>query len=217
MKAFFDVLEQLYKKVLLGATLENENHDYIFYLNPASLDQDCLTATSSECPNPDGVQDKHQPSSANLPTISVVPVCLKKHLPICSTREVVLLQLTVIKVMITRILSVETDFRAKEKYRDIITILLKSSDIDSKLTCMFQDSDKLLCYMAAKCLALLLYFQLKEKITLSNSWIAFCQKNLSEYPENEKAIYCLWTLTVMIKEIFKDSCSQKTGTNYGSP
>ena len=133
MKAFFDVLEQLYKKVLLGATLENENHDYIFYLNPASLDQDCLTATSSECPNPDGVQDKHQPSSANLPTISVVPVCLKKHLPICSTREVVLLQLTVIKVMITRILSVETDFRAKEKYRDIITILLKSSDIDSKL------------------------------------------------------------------------------------
>ncbi|XP_027978604.1 protein Lines homolog 1 isoform X1 [Eumetopias jubatus] len=210
MKAFFDVLEQLYRKVLLGATLENENHDYIFYLNPSSLDQDCSTAPSSECPDPHGVQDKHQPSSANLATISVVPVCLKKHSPICSAREVMLLQLTVIKVMITRILSVETDFRAKEKYRDIIKILLKSSDIDSKLTCMFQNSDKLLSHMAAKCLALLLYFQLREKITFSNSWIAFCQKNLSEYPENEKAVYCLWTLTVIIKEIFKDTCSQKT-------
>ncbi|XP_077935087.1 protein Lines homolog 1 isoform X2 [Halichoerus grypus] len=163
MKAFFDVLEQLYKKVLLGATLENENHDYIFYLNPASLDQDCSTAASSECPNPHGVQDKHQPSSANLATISAVPVCLKKHSPIRSAREVILLQLTVIRVMINRILSVETDFRAKEKYRDIIKVLLKSSDIDSKLTCMFQNSDKLLSHMAAKCLALLLYFQLREK------------------------------------------------------
>ncbi|EFB25946.1 hypothetical protein PANDA_011722, partial [Ailuropoda melanoleuca] len=210
MNAFFDVLEQLYKKVLLGATLENENHDYIFYLNPASLDHDCSTSTSSECPKPHGVQDKHQPSSASVATISVVPVCLQKYSPIYSTREIMLLQLTVIKVMVTRILSVETDFRAKEKYRDIIKILLKSSDIDSKLTCMFQSSDKLLSHMAAKCLALLLYFQLREKITFSNSWIAFCQKNLSEYPENEKAVYCLWTLTVIIKEIFKDTCSQKT-------
>lgn len=133
MNAFFDVLEQLYKKVLLGATLENENHDYIFYLNPASLDHDCSTSTSSECPKPHGVQDKHQPSSASVATISVVPVCLQKYSPIYSTREIMLLQLTVIKVMITRILSVETDFRAKEKYRDIIKILLKSSDIDSKL------------------------------------------------------------------------------------
>ncbi|XP_004759892.1 protein Lines homolog 1 isoform X1 [Mustela putorius furo] len=210
MKAFLDILEQLYKKVLLGVTLENENHDYIFYLDPASLNQDCSTMTSLECPNPHGVQDKHQPSSANLATISVLPMCLEKHSPIGSAREIVLLQLTVIKVMITRILSVETDFRAKEKYRDVIKILLKSSDIDSKLTCMFQDSDKLLSHMAAKCLALLLYFQLREKITFSNSWIAFCQKNLSEYPENEKAGYCLWTLTFIIKEIFKDTCSQKT-------
>ncbi|CAD7682168.1 unnamed protein product [Nyctereutes procyonoides] len=112
--------------------------------------------------------------------------------------------------MITRILSVETDSHAKEKYRDVIKILLKSSYIDSKLTCMFQNSDKLLCHMAAKCLGLLLYFQLREKATLSNSWVAFCQKNFSEYPENEKAVYCLWTLTVIIKEIFKDTCAQET-------
>ncbi|XP_047622802.1 protein Lines homolog 1 isoform X4 [Phacochoerus africanus] len=127
-----------------------------------------------------------------------------------STREVVLLQLTVIRVMITRILSVETELHAKEKYRDIIKLLLQSSDIDSKLTCMFQNSDKLLSHMAAKCLALLLYFQLKEKVTLSNSWISFCQKNLSEYSESDEVVYSLWILTAVIKEIFRDTCSQKT-------
>lgn len=133
MKAFFEVLEQFYKKVLLGATLENESQEYIFYLNPAVLAQDCSTAASPECSNHRGVQGRHQPPSTTLGTISVVPVCLKRHSPTCSAREIMLLQLTVIKVMITRILSVETDFHAKEKYRDIITILLKSSDIDSTL------------------------------------------------------------------------------------
>ncbi|XP_004431949.1 PREDICTED: protein Lines homolog [Ceratotherium simum simum] len=210
MKAFFEVLEQLYKKVLFGATLESDSHDYIIYLNPAFSDQDCSTTASSECSDTLGVQGKCQPSSLSVATISVAPVCLQRCPEMSSARETVLLQLTVIKVMVTRILSVETEFHAKEKYREIIKILLKSSDVDSKLTCMFQNSDKLLCHMAAKCLALLLYFQLREKITLNNSWISFCQKNLSEYSESDKVVYCLWTLTAVIKEIFKDTCSQKT-------
>nr|XP_031296329.1 protein Lines homolog 1 isoform X1 [Camelus dromedarius]XP_031296330.1 protein Lines homolog 1 isoform X1 [Camelus dromedarius]XP_031296333.1 protein Lines homolog 1-like isoform X1 [Camelus dromedarius] len=205
MKAFLDILEQLYRKILLGATLENDSHDYVFYLSLAFSDQDC-----SDCSDNLDVEGVHRPSSVHLATVSIAPVCLKRHSQMSSTREVMLLQLTVIKVMITRTLSVETEFHAKEKYRDIIKILLKSSDIDSKLTCMFQNSDKLLSHMAAKCLALLLYFQLREKITLSNSWIAFCQKNLSEYPERDKALYCLSTLTIVMKEILKDTCSQKT-------
>ncbi|XP_030786049.1 protein Lines homolog 1 isoform X2 [Rhinopithecus roxellana] len=211
MKVFCEVLEQLYKKVLLGVTLENDSHDYIFYLNPGVSDQDCSTATSLEWANTYGIQGRHQPISVGVAPIAVAPACLKTNSRMSSSREVMLLQLTVIKVMTTRILSVKTEFHAKEKYRDIIKILLESAKVDSKLIYMFQNSDKLLCHMAAQCLALLLYFQLREKITLSNSWIAFCQKNLSEYSESNKAIYCLWTLTAIIKEIFKDSCSQKTG------
>ncbi|XP_061250214.1 protein Lines homolog 1 isoform X2 [Bos javanicus] len=210
METFFEALEQLYKKVLLGATLENDSHDYIFYLYPAFSDQDCSTTTSSDCSNAPDVQDKQEPSSVSLPSFSVAPMCLQRHSQMSSAREIMLLQLTVIKVMITRILSVETEFHAKEKYRDIIKILLKSSDIESQLTCMFQNSEKLLSHMAAKCLALILYFQLKEKITLSNSWISFCQKNISEYSESNKVVYCLWILTFVIKEIFKDTSSQKT-------
>ncbi|KAF6078010.1 lines-like protein 1 [Phyllostomus discolor] len=48
------------------------------------------------------------------------------------------------------------------------------------------------------------------QITLSNSWITFCQRNLCEYSENEEVVYCLYTLTAVIKEIFKDTRSQKT-------
>ncbi|KAM9183186.1 protein Lines homolog 1 [Dugong dugon] len=210
MKAFCEVLEQIYKKVLLGASLENDSHDYIFYLNPTFPDQDFSTVTSLEWSNTQGIQDTHQPCSVNLAAISVAPVCLKTSSWMSSTREIALLQLTVIKVMITRILSTETEFHAKEKYRVVIKILLRSSEVDSKLICMFQNSDKLLSHMAAECLALLLYFQLREKVTLSNSWITFCQKNLSEYSESDKVVYCLWTLAVVIKEIFKDTCSQKT-------
>ncbi|KAI4535605.1 hypothetical protein MG293_014831 [Ovis ammon polii] len=210
MKTLFEVLEQLYKKILLGATLENDSHDYVFYLYPAFSDQGCSTTTSSDCSNALDVQDKQEPSSVSLPTFSVAPVCLQRYSQMSSTGEIMLLQLTVIKVMITRILSVETEFHAKEKYRDIIKILLKSSDIESQLTCMFQNSEKLLSHMAAKCFALILYFQLKEKITLSNSWISFCQKNISEYSESNKVVYCLWIVTFVIKEIFKDTSSQKT-------
>uniref|UniRef100_A0A2K6GEG9 Lines homolog 1 n=1 Tax=Propithecus coquereli TaxID=379532 RepID=A0A2K6GEG9_PROCO len=209
MKAFYEVLEQLYKKVLLGATLENDSHHYIFYLNPAFSDQDCSTTTSLEWTNTFGIQDKHQLSSVKVAPISVAPVRLKSTSQMDVAREVKLLQLTVMEVMITRILSVETEFHAKEKYRDIIKILLESAEVDTKLISMFQNLDKLLSHMAAKCLALLLYFQLKEKIILSNSWITFCQKNLSEYSESDKVIYCLWTHTAVIKEIFKDTCSQK--------
>lgn len=137
MKAFFEVLEQLYKKVLLGATLENDSHDYVFYLYPAFSDQDCSASTSSDCSNARDVQGKQEPSSVSLPTLSVAPVCLQRHSQMSSTQEITLLQLTVIRVMITRILSVETEFHAKEKYRDIIKILLKSSDIESQLVSPF--------------------------------------------------------------------------------
>jgi hypothetical protein len=30
-------------------------------------------------------------------------------------------------------------------------------------------------------------------------------------------VHCLWTLTVVIKEILKDTCSQKIGMDYIAP
>ncbi|XP_054569379.1 protein Lines homolog 1 isoform X2 [Eptesicus fuscus] len=205
MKDSFEVLDQLYKKVLVGATLENDTQDYIRYLHPAFPDHDGSGTASSQRAIALGVEGKCQPPPVHSATVPVAPAPWKS-----SARDLTLLRLTVIQVMVSRVLSEETEFRAKEKYREILTILLKSSDLDSQLICTFQDSDKLLSHVTAKCLAWLLYFQLREKITLSNSWIAFCQKSLSEYSESDKVVYCLWTLTAVIKEIFKDTCSQKS-------
>ncbi|XP_036909636.1 protein Lines homolog 1 [Sturnira hondurensis] len=205
MEESLEILEQLYKKVLLGAALERDNLDYVCYLHPTWPDQGSPTARPSACSHTPGARGKcQQPPTSSRPT-SAAAVGLKT-----GAWETALLQLTVVQVMVTRTLSVETAFHAKERYREIIKILLQSSDFDSKLTCMFQSSDKLLGHMAAKCLASLLYFRLKEKITLSNFWLAFCQKNLSEYSENEGGVYCLYTLTAVLKEILKGTCSQKT-------
>ncbi|XP_051678906.2 protein Lines homolog 1 isoform X2 [Oryctolagus cuniculus] len=210
MIASCEVLEQLYKTVLLGATLESDSHDYICHLTPAVAGQGGPSTTSAEWSDACGDQDRRQPSSVRLAPVPTAPVCWTTSSQRSSARETVLLQLTVIQVMLARVFSISIESRSKEKYRDVIKTLLQSAEVDSKLICMFQNSDKLLSHMAAKCLALLLYFQLREKIPLSDSWIAFCQKHLSEYPESDKAVYCLSTLTVVIKEILKDTSSQKT-------
>ncbi|XP_008847754.1 protein Lines homolog 1 isoform X1 [Nannospalax galili] len=213
MEAFFKVLDQLYKKVLLGATLENDIHGYMFYLNPELSEQACCTASlawSNSNGKVGGVPGQPRLSSSEVITIPEPGECAERHSQMSRAREVKLLQLTVMNVMLTRVLSSETETRAKEEYREITGVLLQSAEIDSKLICMLQNPDKLLSHMAAKCLASLLYFQLREKITLSNSWIAFGQKHLSEYSESDAVVHFLWISTVVIKEILKDTCSQKT-------
>ncbi|XP_015424595.1 PREDICTED: protein Lines homolog 1 [Myotis davidii] len=160
MKDFLEVLDQLYKKVLVGATLEKDTRDYLCCLRPACSDHSSSGTASSRRAVTLGDQGRRQPSPVHPSPVPVAPAPGKS-----SARDLTLLRLTVIQVMVTRILSVETEFQAKEKYREIITALLKSSDLDSQLICMFQDSDKLLSHVAAKCLAWLLYFQLREKVS----------------------------------------------------
>ncbi|XP_012867296.1 PREDICTED: protein Lines homolog isoform X1 [Dipodomys ordii] len=210
MEAFYEVLGQLYQKVLHGDPLDGAVQDYAFYLTPAFSDPLCSISPSFERSNPERVQGIHEPSSVKLTAIPNVPLCVESHAQVSGAQDMMLLQLTVIKVIITRTVSLHTETCAKEKYRDIIRMLLQSTEIDSKMICMLQKPDKLLSHMAAQCLGLLLYFQLREKIPLSNSWIAFCQKNLSGHPDGGAVVHCIWTLTAGIKEIFKDTCPQKT-------
>lgn len=158
MKDLLEVLDQLYKKVLVGATLDNDMQNYICLLHPAFSVHLGSGTASSEHTGTLGVQGKCPPSPVHSAPVPVTSAPQES-----SDRDLTLLQLTVIQVMVTRALSEETEIRAKEKYREILTILLESSDLDSQLICTFQDSDKLLSHVTAKCLAWLLYFQLKEK------------------------------------------------------
>ncbi|XP_027631952.1 protein Lines homolog 1 isoform X2 [Tupaia chinensis] len=180
MDTFREVVDQLYTTVVLGRALEHDGLEYVFYLNPASSDHDGATPASLEQAGTPGHQRSHQPHTVSVAPLSTAPVCSESAPQRSSAREVTLLQLTVIQVMVTRVLSAETELCTKEKYRNILEILLESSGIESTL------------------------------VTLSNSWIAFCQNKLSEYSQRGEVLPCLWTLTVMIKEIFKDTSSQKT-------
>lgn len=213
MESVQEILDQLYKKVLLGAILEDDVYGYIHYLNPDLSEQAGYTAPSLAQSHVngtlDGVPGQHGPSSNEPTTLPETRECAKRHFEMSTAREVKLLQLTVIDVMLSRVLSAETETHAKEKYRELIKVLLQSAEVDSKLICMLQNPDKLSSHMAAKCLSSLLYFQLREKMTLSNPWIIFCQKHLSESSGSSEAAHCLWILTAVIKEIFRDTHSQQ--------
>uniref|UniRef100_A0A4X2KKB1 Protein Lines N-terminal domain-containing protein n=1 Tax=Vombatus ursinus TaxID=29139 RepID=A0A4X2KKB1_VOMUR len=208
MEASYQVLEQLYKKMLLGAPLESDSQKYAFYLNLPFSAQELSTSNFLKWPC---VHHGNQASSVNMDAVStpVTSINLKMNFQVNNPRDIMLLQLTVIKMMITKILSKKMEFGIKEKYSDIIEILLKPYELESKLITMFHGSDKLLSHMAAKCLASLLYLQLREKAVVNKTWTAFCLKTLSDYPESNTASYCLWILTAVIKEILKATCLQK--------
>ncbi|OBS72549.1 hypothetical protein A6R68_12877 [Neotoma lepida] len=167
MESVQEILDQLYKKVLLGATLEDDIHGYIFYLNPDLSEQAGYTTPSLAQSNVNGaleaVPGQHGPSSNELTTLPEARECAERHFEMGRAQEVKLLQLTAIDVILSRVLSAETETRAKEGYRELVKVLLQSTDIDSKLIWMLQKSDKLLSHMASKCLSSLLYFQLREK------------------------------------------------------
>ncbi|XP_052617171.1 protein Lines homolog 1 [Peromyscus californicus insignis] len=213
MESVQEILDQLYKKVLLGAILEDDVYGYIHYLNPDLSEQAGYTAPSLAQSDVngtlDGVPGQHGPSSNEPTNLPEARECAKRHFQMSTAREVKLLQLTVINVILSRVLSAETETHAKEKYRELIKVLLQSTEVDSKLIWMLQNSDKLLSHMAAKCLSSLLYFQLTEKMMLSNPWITFCQKHLSESSGSSEAAHCLWILTAVIKEIFRESHSRQ--------
>ncbi|GAB1292196.1 Protein Lines homolog 1 [Apodemus speciosus] len=168
MEGVQEILDQLYRKVLLGATLEDDVHGYIFYLNPDLSEQDGCTIFSAPQGNVSGMlhglAGQHGPSSCEVATLPNAQECSK----MTRAWEVKVLQLTVIDMLLRRVLYAEMETHAEDGYRELADGLLQSVELDSKLIRMLQNSDKLLSHMAAKCLASLLYFQLREKKTLKN-------------------------------------------------
>lgn len=123
MEGVEEILDQLYKKVLLGGTLEDDVHGYIFYLNPNLSEQADCTTPSLTRSNVSG-------------TLGGVPGA-KSPFEMSRAREVKLLQLTVMDVMLSRVLSAETEALAKEGYRKLTEGLLQSAEVDSKLVSHF--------------------------------------------------------------------------------
>uniref|UniRef100_A0A8C8SS39 Lines homolog 1 n=1 Tax=Pelusios castaneus TaxID=367368 RepID=A0A8C8SS39_9SAUR len=213
MEDLFLLLQQLHRDVLIGTLLAKKSHDYASFLNPHVSPKDS-SARGNESHNQMFLEStncstwSHQdfasaprvipPETAKLSDLS------NTNSSVFCSREIVLLQLTLIKMMFAKVQSQETEFNIRQKYLDIISILLKEKKIDSKLICLCNSSDKLICHMASKTIASLLYFQLKEENTFNVTWLTFCLKTLTEFPKSDQVAECLWILRVLIKDILKD-------------
>lgn len=168
------LLQQLHRDVLVGTPLTKNSQDYASFLNPHVSPQDS-SARVNESHNqiclesPNWGTWSHQDSAVSdalaLVTDDKSDSFANTSSSMFCSREMILLQLTLIKMMIAKVQSQETEFSIKQKYLDIITILLKETKIDSKLICLCSSSDKLLSHMASKSIASLIYFQLKKEIS----------------------------------------------------
>ncbi|KAF2973975.1 hypothetical protein EK904_001836 [Melospiza melodia maxima] len=127
-------------------------------------------------------------------------------------REVMLLQLTLIKMMVAKAESQEIELHTRQKYCEIFVLLLKEAKIDSKLIHLLGSDDRLLSHMASQSLASLVYFQLKEEDAVNVPWLRFSLAALLGLPGSAGVPACLWTLAAILKETLKDAPAARAGT-----
>uniref|UniRef100_A0A8C3I536 Lines homolog 1 n=1 Tax=Chrysemys picta bellii TaxID=8478 RepID=A0A8C3I536_CHRPI len=177
------LLQQLHGDVLVGTPLTKNSQDYAAFLNPHVSPQDSSTRVNEShnqiCPeSPNWGTWSHQDSAVSdalaLVTDDKSDSFANTSSSMFCSREMILLQLTLIKMMIAKVQSQETEFSIRQKYLDIITILLKETQIDSKLN------------------------------TFNVTWLTFCLKTLSEFPKSDQVAECLWILRAIIRDILKD-------------
>ncbi|XP_077684497.1 protein Lines homolog 1 isoform X2 [Eretmochelys imbricata] len=206
-------LQELHRDVLIGTPLTKDSHDYAFFLNLYVSPQDSSIRVNEShnqicLESPNWGTWSHQDSAVSdalaLVTDDKSGSFANTNSSMFCSREMTLLQLTLIKMMIAKVQSQETEFSIRQKYLHIITILLKETKIDSKLICLCNSSDKLLSHMASKSIASLVYFQLKKENTFIVTWLTFCLKTLSEFPKSDQVAECLWILRAIIRDILKD-------------
>ncbi|NXX58706.1 LINES protein, partial [Scopus umbretta] len=210
------LLQQLYKDVVVGIPLAKESRHYASLLN-LCVEQSPEGEESCNqmyLPSTNGGIRSHQDTDTSDAVASTTDDISNSFANMNSSfcpREVMLLQLTLIKMMVAKAESQEIEFNTRQKYCEIFVLLLKEANTDSKLICLLGSYDQLLSHMASKSLAFLVYFQLKEENALNVAWLTFSLKTLSGFPENTHVAECLWTLTTIIKDILKDTVVPKAG------
>lgn len=137
------LLQQMYKDVLVGIPLAKESHYYTSLLNlcvEQSPERDESRNRMHLPSTNDGIRS-HQDtgtSDAVVPTTGDTSnSCANMNSSFCP-REVILLQLTLIKVMVAKAESQEIEFNMRQKYREIFVCLLKEAKIDSKLVSFYK-------------------------------------------------------------------------------
>ncbi|XP_068059718.1 protein Lines homolog 1 isoform X4 [Anomalospiza imberbis] len=209
------LLQQMYKDVLAGIPLARESHHYSSLINlcveqPPGRDESCH---QQPLPSTAGGVGSHQDTdlSDDVPATDDLSNSFANMSSSFCPREVMLLQLTLIKMMVAKAESQETELHTRLKYYEIFVLLLKEAKIDSKLIHLLGSDDRLLSHMASQSLASLVYFQLKKEDALNAPWLSFSLDALLGFPGNARLADCLWTLAAILKETLKDAPAARAG------
>ncbi|XP_051652745.1 protein Lines homolog 1 isoform X1 [Manacus candei] len=207
------LLQQMYKDVLAGIPLAKESQHYSSLLTlsveqPAGGDESCH---QRHLPPPAAGAGSHQDTDVVVPAADDLSDSFASMSSSLCPREVMLLQLTLIKVMVAKAESQQIESSTRLKYCEIFVLLLKEAKTDSKLVSLLGPHDRLLSHMASQSLAALVYFQLKEENALNVTWLGFTLNTLLGFPGNTPVADCLWTLTAIIKETLRDAVLPKAG------
>ncbi|XP_041325085.1 protein Lines homolog 1 [Pyrgilauda ruficollis] len=209
------LLQQMYKNVLAGIPLARESHYYSSLINlcveqPPEGDESCH---QQHLPSTAGGIGSHEDTDMSdvVPATDDLSNSFANMSSSFCPREVTLLQLTLIKMMVAKAESQETELHTRQKYCEIFVLLLKEAKIDSKLIHLLGSDDRLLSHMASQSLASLVYFQLKEQDALNVPWLSFSLAALLGFPGSARVAACLWTLAAILKETLKDALVARAG------
>lgn len=137
------LLQQMYKDVLVGLPLAKESRYYASLLNlcieqSPGGDESCNWMHSSS--TNDGIrshQDADMPDAV-VPTTEDISNSFANMNSSFSPREVMLLQLTLIKMVVVKAECQEIEFNTRQKYCEIFVLLLKEAKIDSNLVSFYK-------------------------------------------------------------------------------
>eukprot|EP00079_Xenopus_tropicalis_P012397 XP_002939313.2 PREDICTED: protein Lines homolog 1 isoform X1 [Xenopus tropicalis] len=169
-------------------------------LNVGSLQHDAQKCASFLAPNSTAL--------SSTDTADPTPADNEGHVSVWCAREVTALQLSLIRMLISRADSQGTDPDVKRQYTCIVD-LLQQADLDKTLICLSVTSDMVLSHLSSKCLSCLVLFQLKTKNKVNIRWLQFCLKSLSESPRCYTVMPCLSTLICVFKGLLRDENLQQ--------
>ncbi|NXK59490.1 LINES protein, partial [Sylvietta virens] len=209
------LLQQMYKDVLAGIPLARESHHYSSLINlcveqPPEGDESCHQKSLLPTAGGGGGHQDTDMSDTVPATDDLSRGGANMSSAFCP-REVMLLQLTLIKMMVAKAESQEIELHTRRGGCEIFVLLLKEAKIDSKLIHLLGCDDRLLSHMASQSLASLVYFQLKEEDAGGIPWLSFSLNTLLGFPGNARVADCLWTLAAILKETLKDALVPRAG------
>ncbi|XP_066184346.1 protein Lines homolog 1 isoform X1 [Sylvia atricapilla] len=209
------LLQQMYKDVLAGIPLTRESHHYSSLINPCVEQPPEGDGSCHQKPLPPtaGGVESHQDTDMShvVPATDDLSNSFANMSSSFCPREVMLLQLTLIKMMVAKAESQQIELHVRQKYCEIFVLLLNEAKIDSKLIHLLGCGDRLLSHMASQSLASLVYFQLKEEDALNVPWLSFSLNTLLGFPGNAAAAACLCALAAILKETLKDAPVPRAG------